>query len=119
MMTNVWLLVSIIGALFIVLAIVFLIMRRKEHREPDYRAFFILGIVWIFLGIIEYVTSRDFSVFMIMGLAFLAIGLSHRDRWGKSRRLLNEREIKIQKIIMMVIAVLVVLGLLLFLLIAY
>ncbi len=118
-MMNVWLLVSIVGALIIVLAIVFLVMRRKEHREPDYRAFFIFGIVWLVIGIVEYFTSRDFSVFLVMGLAFLAVGLSHRDRWGKPHRLLNEREIKIQKVIMIVISVLVVLGLLFFLLIAY
>jgi hypothetical protein len=117
-MTNIWLLVSIVGVLIIVLAIVFLVMRRKEHKEPDYRAFFILGLVWMLVGIVEYFTSRDFSMFLMLGLAFVALGLSHRDRWGKPRRLLNEREIKIQKVIMVGIAILVVLGLGIFLLIA-
>ncbi len=118
-MTNIWLLVSIIGVLLIVLSIVFLVLHRKEHREPDYRAFFILGLVWILIGIVEFFTSRDFSMFMIMGLVFLVLSLSRRDRWGQPRRLLNDREIRIQKIVMIVIAILVVLGLLLFLLIAY
>lgn len=117
-MTNIWLLVSIVGVLIIVLAIVFLVIRRKEHKEPDYRAFFILGLVWMLVGIVEFFTSRDFSIFLMMGLAFLALGLSHRDRWGKPRRLLNEREIKIQKLVMVAIALLVVLGLGIFLLIA-
>ena len=54
----------------------------------------------------------------MMGLAFIAISLPRRDRWGKPRRLLNEREIRIQKIIMVAIAILVVLGLGIFLLIA-
>jgi hypothetical protein len=119
MMTNIWLLVSIVGVLIIVLALVFLVMRRKEHKEPDYRAFFILGVVWLVIGIVEHFTSHDFSVFLVMGLAFLGMGLSHRDSWGKPRRILNEREIQIQKVIMIVIAILVVLGLLLFLLIVY
>ncbi|MGB6680344.1 MAG: hypothetical protein WBF08_03330, partial [Candidatus Bathyarchaeia archaeon] len=69
--------------------------------------------------LVEFFTSRDFSVFLMMGLAFIAIGLPHRDRWGKPRRLLNEREIRIQKIIMVAIAILVVLGLGIFLFIAY
>ncbi len=119
MMTNFWLLVSIVGVLLIVLAIVFLVMRRKEHREPDYRAFFFLGVAWLVIGIFEYFTSREFSVFLIMGLVFLALGLSRRNRWGQPRRLLNEREVRFQKIVMIVITILVVLGLLLFLIIAY
>ena len=118
MITNFWLLVSIVGVLIIVLAIVFLVLRRKEHRESDYRAFFILGLVWMVIGIVEYFTSREFSIFLILGLVFLALGLSHKDRWGQPRRLLNEREIRIQKIIMIIIALLVVIGLLIFLLVA-
>jgi branched-subunit amino acid ABC-type transport system permease component len=118
-MTNIWLLVSIIGALIIVLAIVFLVMRRKEHREPDYRAFFILGVLWIVIGLVEYFTSRDVSIFFLMGLVFLTIGLSHKNRWGKPRQLLNEKQKKMQKIIMIFVTVLVVLGLVLFLFIAY
>ena len=118
-MTNVWLLVSIVGVLIIVLAIVFLVMRRKEHKEPDYRAFFILGLLWLVIGLVEYFTSRDFSIFLVMGLAFIAISLPHKDRWGKPRRRLNDREIRIQKIIMVTIAILVVLGLGIFLFIAY
>ena len=70
MMTNFWLIISIVGVILIVLAIVFLVLRRKEHREPDYRAFFILGLVWMFVGIVEFFTSRDFSLFGLQAFAF-------------------------------------------------
>lgn len=119
MMANIWLVLAIVGLLIVVLAIVFLVMRRKEHREPDYRAFFILGVLWLVIGLVEYFTSRGVSIFFLMGLVFLTIGLSHKNRWGKPRQLLNERQKKMQKIIMIVVTVLVVLGLVLFLFIAY
>jgi hypothetical protein len=63
-----------------------------ELEEPDYRAFFIMGIVCVPVGIvfmlIVFQTDIPFVVAMplfAMGLMYLAIGLANRDKWKKRR----------------------------------
>ena len=78
-MDNSWIL-FLIGALFLVL-VVFMIVAGRKHRQqivPDYRALFVLGIVFLPLG----VPSGNWGL-SIMGAAFLVAGIRHRDKWGK------------------------------------
>jgi ABC-type spermidine/putrescine transport system permease subunit II len=68
--------------------------RRKEGRlaEPDYRAFFVMGIVLVPVGtvfmFILLLSDIPFVVGMplvAMGLVYLTIGLANRDKWKTSR----------------------------------
>ncbi len=84
--------VSVIVLLFIGLLLIFLLilMRIKaiQRKEINYRIFFILGMVFIPIGIIWIVlTSLVDNLFvlgipcLLIGVAFLAAGLTNRDKW--------------------------------------
>jgi uncharacterized membrane protein YfcA len=56
--------------------------------EPDYRAFFVMGIVLVPVGVVfMFVFLLSDLPFVIgmpllaMGLVYLAIGLANRDKW--------------------------------------
>jgi len=91
-----WALISAaIAAILIVVGILVLVAfvawrRRKEGTlaEPNYRAFFVMGIVFIPVGIafmfIFLLSDIPFVIGMpllAMGLVYLAIGLANRDKW--------------------------------------
>ncbi len=81
-MDNSWIL-FLIGGLFVVL-VGFMIVAGRKHRQqivPDYRAMFVLGIVFLPLGI----PSGNWGL-SVMGAAFLVAGIRHRDKWGKHTR---------------------------------
>ena len=107
-----WILIAI--AVLIVLtgvaAIIIAKTRRGKH-EPDYRTFFIMGIMWIPLGI-----ALDNPVFWIMGLMFMIIGLANKNKWKKQKPWseLPSQEKKIKGVIIVALGVLVLLGLVAF-----
>ena len=64
----------------------------KEGRveEPNYRAFFVMGITWLPTGIvlmtIFFLADLPFVAGMplfAMGLIYLIVGLANRDKWEK------------------------------------
>jgi uncharacterized membrane protein HdeD (DUF308 family) len=66
--------------------------RRKkgEPSEPNYRAFFVMGIVWFPVGltsmIIYFLLDISFVVgipLFAMGIIYMTIGLVNRDKWKK------------------------------------
>lgn len=62
------------------------VVRKKEKRQTDYRSFFMIGVVWLPTGLIFLLMEKSSgmgSFFLVMGLAYLAIGLANRDKWGK------------------------------------
>ena len=67
-----------IGLVIALLLVVVLVMyrRKEEMPEPDYRVFFILGIVWLPLGI-----ALKNPGFWGMAAVFLIVGLANRDKW--------------------------------------
>lgn len=74
-----WLLIAI-AVLLVILAIIAIFATRKKKHEPDYRTFFIMGIIFIPLGF-----ATDNSFFWIVGIAFIAIGLVNKDKWKKRK----------------------------------
>ena len=108
-----WILIAI-GTLAVLLAAVGVMVARKEKqpREPDYRAWFIMGCVFIAFYIVSlFITDYEPALaFLTMGVVFAAMGLAKVKRWGKPRRLLNKKEIRNRKITMMVLGILVILG---------
>ncbi|MFH1836167.1 MAG: hypothetical protein ABH851_08265 [Methanobacteriota archaeon] len=72
------LLIPIIAVLVVALLVVALWQRRKNPgRRPEYKMFFILGIVWLLMGI-----ATDNSAFTILGLIFVIAGATNKDKWG-------------------------------------
>jgi hypothetical protein len=72
--------ITIALTLVALLAVAFVFYWRKgEGLETDYRLFFILGIVWLPLGI-----ATDNPGFWGMGAVFLIVGLVNRDKWKEA-----------------------------------
>ena len=65
----------------VVLGILAVFMIRGKKHEPNYYTLFILGIVWLPLGI-----ATDNSAFFIIGLVFIAIGLVNRNKRETNRK---------------------------------
>ena len=68
--------------------VLFIALKRKKegkYPEPDYRAFFILGICLLPIGIVFISTvNPGFIGFTGLGLIYMIIGLAHRDKWKKT-----------------------------------
>ncbi len=70
----------IILGIIIVIGLIIAIMsanaRKKEGRKPNYKAFFIIGITWIPIGI-----ATQNYVFTVAGLAFIILGFTKKKEW--------------------------------------
>jgi len=88
--------VLILGAVLLLVAgviIAFMIHRKikkGEAREPNYRAFFILGIsfipigcAWIVIALSNEIPPVTGIPFLGLGVIYMAIGLANRDKWKK------------------------------------
>ena len=85
---NEWILISIfLIAILVIIGIALILVYRKKNKEgsfkePDYRAFFIIGISFLPLGIVFTSTiSPAFIGFLAIGICYIAIGLANRDKW--------------------------------------
>jgi uncharacterized membrane protein HdeD (DUF308 family) len=111
---TIWLLIAI-GVLIIVLGIVAIWVNRGKKHEPDYRTFFIMGIIWLAVGI-----PLENSALFIMGLVFMAVGLANKNKWKKKHKdwsKMNKKERKIMILLIALGAVLLILGMIAFLLV--
>ncbi|MBN1792065.1 hypothetical protein JW826_00035 [Candidatus Woesearchaeota archaeon] len=109
-----WIAISIVLLLIILIAALILWKVKKKEHEPDYYAFFIIGLCWLPIGI-----PLDNYALSAMGFIFMVIGLVHKDKWRKNHRTwkqLSPEERKIKGIILAVLGVLVLIGLVFFLL---
>jgi NADH:ubiquinone oxidoreductase subunit 4 (subunit M) len=85
-----WVLVSV-AVLAVMIAVIGVMLMKKKNwkREVDYRSYFSMGVVWLPIGIVFSIILNG-SVglfFLIMGLAYMAVGLKNRDKWGKPQKL--------------------------------
>ena len=63
-------------------------MIQNKKYEPDYRAFYIMGIIWLPFGII----FKTMNFFFIMSLVFIALGLVNKDKWRKKPKKLDKKQ---------------------------
>ena len=77
----VWMIISI-AILIIVLLVVAIIFRDKNHKT-DYHSFFIMGIIWVGAGIPLMISANSPGLF-ILGLIFMVVGLIHHKKWKKN-----------------------------------
>ncbi len=91
--------VIVIAAAILAIAVVtgilavFMVRKRKKEGEQivNYRAFFLLGIIWVPVSIVLMVASFILQIpfyigfpFFALGLVYLIIGLNNRDKWKKN-----------------------------------
>ena len=73
--------------LLVLIATIFIVKKKKKeetNKEIDYRAFFIMGISFLPMGIIfTTAISPAFIGFIGLGICYMAIGLANRDKWDK------------------------------------
>ena len=93
-----WFLVVVVAlALLLVLgSFVFFVAwkKRKEvgPQEPNYRSFFVMGIIWLFAGLAFTIAYLTTDIPLVVGLPFLGlgatysvVGLANRDKWEQSK----------------------------------
>jgi len=82
-----WVLVMVgIAALVVALAVIMAWKYRKgrlQQKSEDYKMYFIMGLVWIIIGVAFAFMDYSMSFFLPMGVVFLVLGLTNRDKWGK------------------------------------
>ena len=88
-----WTFISIgILALLVLIGIILILIVWKKKKdgiikEPNYQVFFMLGIMWLPVGVVLLfaVNSPIGFAFMGLGIAYLAIGITNRDKWQKKK----------------------------------
>ncbi len=81
-----YILLAIIILLVAIGILLLLVLRKRkvESADVDYRVFFILGISFFPFAIVFIATDIPVGyVFFVLGIVYLVIGLSNRDKWKK------------------------------------
>ncbi|MFQ6125420.1 MAG: hypothetical protein ACE5R6_12570 [Candidatus Heimdallarchaeota archaeon] len=71
--------IAAIGFLLVIVAAV-----RQRGKEPDYRGYFIGGILWFSMGLLF-----KSELFLTLGPVFLYTGFVNRDKWDKQNKALQ------------------------------
>ena len=78
-MTN-WLTITIVALVVLLLMTFFLINKRKK-QPVDYYNIFVMGFLLLVTGF-----PLQNETFYIIGVIFMISGLSHRDKWKKTKK---------------------------------
>lgn len=90
------------------LLVSFFVMRRGEKKHKiDYRTLFILGIVWIPIGL-----ATGNHILWIVGLALFTVGYMNRNKWERQKPLseLDTSERKLRIALLIGLALLFIVG---------
>jgi hypothetical protein len=98
---------TLILLIAIVLAITF--YKLNKNRPTDYYVFFIIGIIWLPVGLLigNYVLA-------VLGFVFLVAGLANKKKWKENRvswGQLSKEEKRIKVVVMVVLLLLIIVGL--------
>jgi len=88
-----WILVTIL-VIVVLLAVVMVVVvrKRKQPRRLDYRNYFVMGVVWLAIGVSllllpwflhEEVSLSIGGFFLVMGVTYTILGLVNKEKWGK------------------------------------
>jgi len=105
----------ILGLLVLLGIIAVIVVKKTGGHKPDYYAFFIMGCIWLPFGLFMISRGPEFSLgsfFLILGLAYIIIGLVHKKEWKKNHIPFNKlpKGRKRTRIIIMIILGLLVLA---------
>jgi hypothetical protein len=78
--------ILVLGALALGLGIGIALVRNRwnlNQGEPNYKAFFTLGIIYLSLGVVLSAATDNPGLIGISGLGvtYIAIGMKNRDKW--------------------------------------
>ena len=86
LMITIMMIIILVG-----LILVLIIWKRKKEgtlKEPNYRAFYITGLIMLPIGAIFMITYLLLDIlfitampFLTLGVVYLVIGLQNRDKW--------------------------------------
>ncbi|MBW2977321.1 hypothetical protein KY331_00600 [Candidatus Woesearchaeota archaeon] len=111
-----WILISI-AVLLLLFAVVAILIRKKHKTPPDYYNLFIIGMMWVVIGI-----PLKNHVLWSMGFVFMIAGLVNKKDWKKNKRRwkdMDKDERLISIIVTILLGVLVLLGFVVLLLTKY
>ena len=113
-MSNEVILWTIVSALIVAIAIGILtiVLVKRKEIPPDYFAIFIMGVLWVVIGVLTQNVGLIF-----LGVVFGCIGFLNKNKWkenNKSWKHLNKEEKFVRGAIAIVLGVLVVAGILAF-----
>lgn len=98
MQTTLFLIGGVAVTIALLLVSVFVLKSSDGKRKIDYRTLFILGVVWIPIGL-----AIGNHIVWIIGLALLTIGLMKKDKWEKQKPLseldTSERKLRVALLI--------------------
>ena len=105
------LVIIVVLILVILLGIILAVKFRNSNKkhEPDYRTFFIIGIIWLPVGL-----ATKNSGLWIMGLAFLALGLANKDKWNKQKISKEQRNMQMIAIVLGILVLVALVAILLY-----
>ena len=66
----------IIAAVILLLLVATIILRKNSKTPTNYKSFFIIGIIWIPLGI-----ATQNHAFFVLGALFILYGLLNKSKW--------------------------------------
>ena len=88
-------LLTLVGIITVGILLALVVWKRRkteEIQEPNYRAFFIMGISFLPIGItfmiISFVSDISFVIgvpLFALGATYLSIGLANRDKWDEKQ----------------------------------
>lgn len=91
------------GIILVALFAIAIIVHQKNKFPPNYRAFFIIGVTWVPLGII-----LGNTIFTGVGAAMLLMGLINRKKW-RVQPPWNELPVEIRRLKLSIIIILTIL----------
>jgi len=88
-----WIIIALVlaGVLLILGIIIILVMQKKgkyvKKKEPDYRAFFCVGFVFMPAGIALMIGNKNPGLLGItaLGILYIVFGLANKDKWKKNK----------------------------------
>lgn len=93
------------------LAVAIILQRKNIKRSPDYYNLFMIGLMWIVLGI-PFAFDGSY-VFIAFGAVFAGIGILNKSKWKENRRKWSDlppKEKSIKKIVMIFLGALIIAG---------
>ena len=69
-------LMIILAAVILLLLVATIILRKNRKTPTNYKSFFIIGIIWIPLGIV----TQNYA-FFVLGALFIIYGLLNKSKW--------------------------------------
>ena len=72
----------------VAIVLVVVLKNKKRPKETDYRAFYIMGISFLPLGIVLFLTTDNPGMLGLtaLGAVYMSIGLSNKDKWEKKKK---------------------------------